>query len=180
MGEQPLSESIRTLLPRLRGKRGDPAFISAENLAFALRDQLGRPLSTSYIQQIEWGKTPASRDVLEAIAAHFNVDANVFLEYRLERIRRLFDERDVGLDAAAANLEMLLSELPVALSVSERLDEGDEDQARRVAQALAEARRRLLLEDETGPADRSDEAAPPPAATSAPGSAPRRQRRRPA
>jgi transcriptional regulator with XRE-family HTH domain len=178
MAESDLSEmpdSVMALLPRLRGRRGEPGFISAEGLAWEVGQRLGRRVSTSYIQQIEWGRSPPSAEVLEAIAQHFDVDPSLFAEYRLARARELLDDRAVGLAAAVENYELLAEAAPGLRVATDRIAAvADADAAAgEVIARLREARERVLADQGS-----SADAAPPPR-PARPRRGPRRRARRP-
>jgi transcriptional regulator with XRE-family HTH domain len=152
---------VRVLQPRLRGLRGEPGFISAEGLAWEVGRRLGRRVSTSYIQQIEWGKTPPSSEVLEAIAAHFGIPPEAFAEYRLARARDLLDDYVVGLAAAVANYELLAREVPALRAATDRIADVDEDAVEKALAQLREAEKRVL--EAAGPSATAAAHAPPPA-----------------
>jgi hypothetical protein len=144
---------VTVLLPVLR-HRDDPDhpdFVSAENIAFAVKQKLGRG-STSYIQQIEWGRTAGSREVLEAIAEHFGLDPNVFAEYRLARARELLDARDprdggVGLAPALENYRRFAENAP-SLKAADAIAAEQLERVRERALASTEGRlqKRLVRE----------------------------------
>jgi transcriptional regulator with XRE-family HTH domain len=100
-------QNFGAVLRRLRLERG----LSQERLAFAMHDA-GQPGATSgAIGQFERGVTRPRPATIEAIAAALRVDPSEFAEYRLYRLRSLFDEREVGLDQALANAAELAQAL---------------------------------------------------------------------
>jgi hypothetical protein len=156
---------VTVLLPVLR-HRDDPDhpdFVSAENLAFAVKQKLGRG-STSYIQQIEWGRTAGSQEVLEAIAEFFGMDPHVFAEYRLARARRLLDAREpaeggVGLAAAMENYERFAEAVP-ALSAADAVAHEQLERIRERVLAATDAgsQKRLVREERPGRKPRAQRA----------------------
>lgn len=97
------AEPISVVLRRLRADVG----ISAENLAFEARNYLDEGLSTSLVTKIETEKRRATVEIMEALAAALDVPPDTFAEYRLAMLRRMFDEREVGLAQALENAREL-------------------------------------------------------------------------
>ncbi len=93
-------EPIGAVIRRLRIDRG----WSQEALAFEVRSQSGASPTAGAIGQIERGVTRPRPETLEGITRALDLAATEVPEYRLAIVRRLFDERAVGLDQAIANL----------------------------------------------------------------------------
>lgn len=70
-------------------------------------DDRGRGLTHSYLSSLVNGRDFASEHALELLGAALDVDPADWLEYRLAQARHLFDERQVGLELASANLAVL-------------------------------------------------------------------------
>lgn len=70
-------------------------------------DQLGRGLSHTYLGNIARGTDAPTANSIELVAAALEVDPLEFAEYRLAMVRRLLDEREVGLERALANLRAI-------------------------------------------------------------------------
>ncbi len=102
-------ESLDKRLLRLRTEAG----LSQEALAFRAWDA-GRKISAGAIGQFERGITRPTPETIEALAGALGVEPEVFAEYRLAQMRRLFDEREVGLELAVRNLGALAALLEQA------------------------------------------------------------------
>lgn len=94
------------LMDDLRAKTG----LTQDDVAFEAR-QHGAPstFTGSWISQLRRGSRPLAVDVLQGIAGALGVEPEHFAEYRLARIRQLFDEREIGLKEAIRNLTALES-----------------------------------------------------------------------
>ena len=110
-GLRPLARLAR----ELRQERG----LSQEDLAFRMRDQ-GAGATSGAVGQIERGVIRPKRETIEALAAALGVEPERFAEYRLAAARRLFDEREVGLEEALSNLRQLEESLERRLLASDR------------------------------------------------------------
>jgi|GEM_PF-4372787 len=93
------NEEFRTLLLKYREQRK----MSQDDLAYAARE-LAPKMTGGYIGHLERGEKRPSADTIAALARGLDLPAETFTEYRLALIRRLFDEREIGLDQAEANL----------------------------------------------------------------------------
>ena len=71
-------------------------------------DTRERGLTHSYLAGIAQGRETPSVEAMELIASALEVDPAEFTEYRLLRTRRLFDERESGLEVASSNLDELI------------------------------------------------------------------------
>lgn len=85
----------------------DEAGLSQENLAFEARAYVEDGLTTSTVNKLELGHRHPTIRTMEALAKALGVEPDLFAEYRLALVRRLFDEREIGLDAALAHLAAL-------------------------------------------------------------------------
>jgi hypothetical protein len=74
----------------------------------ALSEQLG-DVSYESLRKAVTGERVPSQKIMEAVATALKVDASVFVEYRLLKVQKQFDAREVGVDVAAANLEKWVS-----------------------------------------------------------------------
>jgi transcriptional regulator with XRE-family HTH domain len=97
------AETLPKRLRRLRKGRD----LSQEGLAYAMHDQGSKGATAGAIGQFERGITRPRPETIEAIAAALGVEPTEFVEYRLALVRRLFDERQVGLEQALDHLESL-------------------------------------------------------------------------
>ncbi len=108
-----MSESLPPFGSRLRELRLARG-LTLETLAYDLRDVGGGP-GFGHLGMLERGERYPQPDTLVALAKALNVDPESFPEYQLAIARRLFDEREIGLEAAVANLEAAgLSDLTAA------------------------------------------------------------------
>jgi transcriptional regulator with XRE-family HTH domain len=97
-----IPEPLGSLIRRLRVKRG----WSQEALAFEVRLRSDVSPTAGAIGQIERGVTRPRMATIEGIARALDLSPKDLAEYRLAAVRRLFDDRAVGLDQALANLEV--------------------------------------------------------------------------
>ena len=100
--EESPPEAMGAVIRRLRLNRG----WSQETLAFEVRAKSSVSPTAGAIGQIERGVTRPRPETIKGIARALGVDPRDLVEYRLAVVRRLFDERAVGLDQAIANLEV--------------------------------------------------------------------------
>jgi transcriptional regulator with XRE-family HTH domain len=92
---------------RLRAMRRAKG-VSLENFAFEVRRYAKNAGGTfSHIGKLERGLLYPTPEMLEAIAKALEVEPEVFPEYRLAKLRELFDERIVTLDEAMENAREL-------------------------------------------------------------------------
>jgi transcriptional regulator with XRE-family HTH domain len=98
--EEAHPEAIGSVIRRLRIERG----WSQEALAFEVRSRTKSSPTAGAIGQIERGVTRPRQQTIEGIARALDLSPEDLAEYRLAAVRRLFDERAVGLDQAIANL----------------------------------------------------------------------------
>lgn len=112
------------VMDQLRGEAG----LSQDDLAYEAR-RYGAPstLTGSWISQLRSGKRPLAPDILRGIAGALGVEPERFAEYRLAMARQLFDEREIGLEEATANLTGL-----EALVVGEGLPAPPDELAQRL------------------------------------------------
>jgi transcriptional regulator with XRE-family HTH domain len=96
-------EPFGSVILRRRIERG----WSQETLAFEVRARTPMSPSAGAIGQIERGVTRPRPQTLAAIAKTLGLDPSDVLEFRLAAVRRLFDERAIGLEQASANLGAL-------------------------------------------------------------------------
>jgi transcriptional regulator with XRE-family HTH domain len=80
---------------------------SVERVLHEAWDPNVKGTSPSTVKKALRGERPLHPAQMEALAAVLDVGPSQFAEYRLAQARRLFDERDIGLEAALANLEIL-------------------------------------------------------------------------
>lgn len=103
--------------------------MSLEDLAFASRGRNGKGgVSVAYVGRLERGEKSPGAETIRALARGLDVPPETFPEYRLAQVRRLFDERDLGLDQAVTNLRVL-----------ETVFDGVSDPAEEFARALGDA-----------------------------------------
>lgn len=100
MSDESFEKALRGLL-RERG-------LSFRQLAARTREAQGDDAGLSYGYLAALGRQEnATVSAMEVVAAALEVEPTVFAEYRLALARRLFDERDIGLDRALDNLRLL-------------------------------------------------------------------------
>ena len=138
-------EPVGKQLKRARTTKG----VTLEGLAFLTASGGERGLSRDTIAQLEGKPKRRPADTtLVRLGRALNATAEEFPAYGLAEARRLFDETEIGLGAALANLEVFEA---VIQSVGEKLP--DDDRVSRLLSELAATRR---------PApDGGDQAAPP-------------------
>lgn len=100
-----LKDSLQPFGAQLRALRQEKGK-SLEDLAFATREHGGK-LTFSYVGQVERGTQYPTPATIALLAKALGVAPEEFIAYRLARARRLFDEREVGLEEAARNLAAL-------------------------------------------------------------------------
>jgi transcriptional regulator with XRE-family HTH domain len=125
------------------------------------------------------GRRRLTPTIMEAAARALDVPPEAWIEYRLARARRLLDEQELGLEAAAENYMLIEDSFADLLNVDTRLAESDDQLAEQVAGLLRERRARVLAAQQTADQGSTGAAAPPPQAARS-GRAPRRPVRRPA
>jgi transcriptional regulator with XRE-family HTH domain len=111
-------EALPIRLRRLRKAVG----LSVERLAHATYRN-GHGLTFSAIAQFERGETRPKLETIELLAEALGVSPMEFPEYRLAIARRLFDEREVGLDQAVGNLEALEGGEPLLDRVAREVEQ---------------------------------------------------------
>lgn len=117
--QQP-AEPAQKLLRRLMAEGG----WSNRKLA-AATEQHGRKLNQASIGNIARGDDTASADTLAYLARVMGHPETVFLEVRLARVRRLFDERLIGPDVAEQNYRELDAIFPGAAGVTRLIETVD-------------------------------------------------------
>lgn len=139
---EPASRVLRRLLAEQA--------VSSRALAEATKEiRPPKGVSASYIRNVARGDDLPSAEALAILAEALHVQPEVFAEYRLAKVRELFDERAVGLEEALANLAAVpgLSRL---LDPRMELVRETEAAARRLEQ-----QRDSSAEDTPGPARRA-------------------------
>jgi hypothetical protein len=108
-GSDPAPEAFPARVQRLAAQRG----ITVTRLARLAHHEADEAKGTSpeMIRKVMAGDRVLTRTVIEAVARTLDVDPDEFPEYRLALARRLFDEREVGLEKALQNLSQLEAEL---------------------------------------------------------------------
>lgn len=91
-------QPLRSALPSLREQRG----LTYRALAELTRavDPDGAGLTHGHIANLTAAREQPSRRALELLAACFELDPAYFPEFRLDRIRRELDPREVGFERA--------------------------------------------------------------------------------
>lgn len=170
---QPFADAV-TRLAKARGW-------SIERLSYETYDPDERGTSPALFRKALAGKRALTPHLMEATARALDVDPDTFTEYRLARVRRLFDphkpkDGGVGVEVAIANLTELEVIYP-RLGDVDRLVEGlDEDKEHAAAiHAEFEAARARALEAQENTAGENS----PPPGEEAPTAPRRRARRRP-
>ncbi len=97
--DRPFSES----LPAARDYRD----VSLRELARRTAGVKDGGYSHGYLSRVERGELPPVPALMEVVAGALDLEPDYFAEYRLWRLRRTLDERDVGLAAALAALARL-------------------------------------------------------------------------
>lgn len=126
------AEPAARVLRRLLAEHG----YSSRSLATATKEHDGKGVSASYIRNVARGDDTASAEALRVLAETMGEPPSVFAEYRLALARRLFDEREVGLDEALANLSQLDAALAAASAAA--LDSAAAREAHHASRSPAE------------------------------------------
>jgi transcriptional regulator with XRE-family HTH domain len=81
--------------------------VSLAKLGWHAHDPNRRGTSQDTLNKALQGKRRLNEPILEAVAAALGVKPERFVEYRLERLRRQLDYREVGLQEAVATLDRI-------------------------------------------------------------------------
>lgn len=133
MSSLPATTPFPERLRRLAETRG----LSVERVLLEAWNRDVKGTNPNTLKKVMRGERPLQLVQLEAVAAVLGVPADEFPEYRLALARRLYDERQVGLEQALANLSRLDEALELAASLA-------------VADAAAPASRRSQRDEPGG------------------------------
>jgi transcriptional regulator with XRE-family HTH domain len=104
--EKPFAEALRDQMVAKK------LSLRALSQATKKSDPKGKGLSHPYLSDLARGTETPSSGAIEVVASALGVAPSHFAEWRLARLRREFDERQVGLTEAVAHLDELLTWLP--------------------------------------------------------------------
>lgn len=91
---------------------------SIEHVGIAAYNPAVRGTSLGLLRKVLAGQRQPPITLMEAIADALNVTPMLFAEYELAQTRRLFDERDVGLQEAYENLQAFKEAIASATTTS--------------------------------------------------------------
>lgn len=98
---------------------------SVGGVAYQAYSPDGRGTSPDTLRKVMAGKRKLNDALIEAVAEVLGVPPEVFVEYRLSKLRQSLDESVVGFSEAVARLELIEAALNVAAGTrEERLAEG--------------------------------------------------------
>ncbi len=89
--------------------------LSVGGVSYQAYSPEGRGTSPDTLRKVMAGKRGLNDALIEGVARVLDVPQEVFVEYRLSKLRRSLDERAVGFDEAAATLQLIEEALQTAM-----------------------------------------------------------------